>query len=139
VDVPETPAYQSNCQMQRISSISFMLSAVLFILALCTPIGVSQVVRGAYLRLFAPWTTGIFSYSECCTRSYWWGLTESMATAQVNHFFGLSQYRGARGWTCRKHCFSSLRYDPGGNRTRPTSFGGACSNNMSLWFIDFAM
>jgi len=36
-----------------------------------------------------------------------------MAIAQVNHFFGLSQYRGARGWTCRKHCFSSLRYDPG--------------------------
>jgi len=37
--------------------------------------------------------------------------------------------RCARGWTGRKYRFSSVWYDPVGNRTQPASFGGACSIN----------
>ena len=39
----------------------------------------------------------------------------------------LTHLSRARGWTGRKARFSNVRYDPTGNRTQPTGFGGKCS------------
>ena len=46
--------------------------------------------------------------SECCTGG------ESLAAPRVNFILAPAHQRRARGWTGRKHRFSSLRYDAPG-------------------------
>jgi len=69
---------------------------------------------------------------EAFAVNHWWRcLTgfESMAALRFNCTIAPTYQRRARGWTIRKYRFSSLRYDPTGNRTKRWWRVVACSTN----------
>jgi len=101
----------------QFSSIRFHYTRFLF----CTHFGVSRVVCGAPLRLLAPWTTLLLSKWML----HWWRVKGSTAREPFPRTRPLKPI--TRLNKAQLPFFSSFRYDPAGNRTNPTSFGGPCS------------
>jgi len=104
---------------KKLCSVQFHLHSVYELLSGCHAWSASPLVctvgHAAFSAAFSAWPTLV--------ASQW---------PRVNCFLAPTHQRRLRGWTSRKNHFSSLRYDPSGNRTLHSTFGGTCSTNCTV-------